>query len=582
MSKILVIVESPSKAKTIQKYLGAGFTVCPSYGHMVDLAKGGKFGIGIDLLNNLTPRYVLMDDKKQQFDNILTAAIDCDEIYLAGDPDREGEGISKHIGDRLQGLGKPIRRVEFHEITKAAIQKAIMSPRDINLNLFKAQQARRILDRLVGFMVSPFLMNVFGQTMSAGRVQSVAVRMIADREGEIKSFNSKEYWNVIADCSSVSGEKFRVKYASPLGNKADTDALLAKIKNQPFVVDQVIRKSKKENPPPPLTTLMLQQLMAKKHGFSAEQTMAAAQTCYESGYTTYIRTDSVRMSDDAVKAIRQFLGTQSYVVPKNPVVHETKASAADSHEAIRCTNVTTDPATCMLSGDDKLVYEMVWRYSVASQMEQAVFDTLEVRVSCAGEIFRVAGKTLATKGFYEVLGLPAKDKNDIPNLTAGDGVTLLKTTPEQKFTQPPPRYTEANLIAELDKRQIGRPSTMATILKNINSRNYVAKNGNTYHPTDLGIKITNMLDKSFGFVDYNYSAEMEANLDKIAAGEADYDKIMNEFYNLFSKELKKAIMSQNKRCCDKCSAIMVERSGRHGKFLACSGCRNIQNVEEVS
>ena len=582
MKKTLVIVESPSKAKTIQKYLGAGFTVCPSYGHMVDLAKGGKFGIGIDLLNNLTPKYVLMDDKKQQFDNIIAAAEDCDQIYLAGDPDREGEGISKHIGDRLEALGKPIRRVEFNEITKAAIQKAIAAPRDINMNLFKAQQARRILDRLVGFMVSPFLMNVFGQTMSAGRVQSVAVRMIADRENEIKGFNSKEYWNVLADCESPAGEKFRVKYNNTLTNKTDTDALLKKIQGQPFTVDQVIRKPKKENPPPPLTTLMLQQLMAKKHGFSAEQTMAAAQVCYESGYTTYIRTDSVRMSDDAVKAIRQFIGTQNYTVPKAPVVHETKQSAADSHEAIRCTNVTTDPQTCMLSGDDKLVYEMVWRYSVASQMEQAVFDTLEVRVLCAGETFRVSGKTLSTKGFYEVLGLPAKDKNDIPNLTVGDVVKLLKVTPEQKFTQPPPRYTEANLINELDKRQIGRPSTMATILKNINSRNYVTKNGNTYHPTDLGLKITSMLNKSFGFVDYNYSAEMEANLDKIAAGEADYDKIMSEFFSLFSTELKKAITSENKIGCNRCSGIMVERQGSRGKFLACSGCRNSQSIEEVS
>lgn len=576
--KTLVIVESPAKGKTISKYLGPDYVVIACYGHTVDLAKGGKFGIGIDLLNNLTPRYVLMDDKKDVFDRIVNASEDCDQIYLAADPDREGEAIAYHLFTRLASTGKLIKRVEFNEITKPAILKAISSPRDINHKLFKAQQARRILDRLVGFMVSPFLMNVFGQTMSAGRVQSVAVRMIADREIEIKAFTPKEYWNLFADVTTPSGDKMRVKYGNALSNKADTDAVLAKMKGHPVTVDAVIRKPKKESPPPPLTTLMLQQIMAKKHGFSAEQTMAAAQACYEGGYTTYIRTDSVRLGDDAVKSIRQYIKATGYNLPAKAIVYESKTTAADSHEAIRCTNVNTDPATCMLSGDEKTLYDVIWRYSVACQMEQAVFDTLEVRINCNNELFRITGKTLSVKGFYEVLGLPPKDKFDIPNVAVGDVLTLDKLLPEQKFTQPPARFTEANLIKELDGRQIGRPSTMATILKNINARNYVVKNGNTYHPTDLGLKVTAMLNKSFGFVNFDYSAAMESNLDKIAAGEADYDKVMTEFFSLFSSELRSAIKGENKTGCDKCGGIMVEREGSRGKFMSCSGCRNSQNI----
>lgn len=577
MSKSLVIVESPAKAKTIQKYLGSNYIVLPSFGHMVDLAKGGKFGIGIDLTNNLTPKYVLMDDKKNQFDKIVEAAQQCDEIFLAADPDREGESIARHIFDRVKYLGKPVKRVLFHEITKTAIQTAIQNPKDIDQNLFQAQQARRILDRLVGFMVSPFLINVFGQNLSAGRVQSVAVRMIVDREKEIKNFIPKEYWNLTADLKTQQGEKVRVKYASQLFNKSQTDTVINNVNGNSWIVTSVVRKPKKESPPPPLTTLVLQQIMAKRNGWSAEQTMTAAQQLYESGYTTYIRTDSVRISDDAVKSIRQFIKTAGFNLPTKPVVHETKAAAADSHEAIRCTNPNNDPKTTMLSGDDKILYDVIWRYSIASQMEQAVFDTVEVTLECNKEIFKTSGKVLSKKGFYEILGSPPKDKMDIPNLSINDVLQTDKLNPEQKFTQPPPRFTEANLIKELDSKQIGRPSTMATILKNILQRNYVVKNGNTYHPTDLGIKITDILSHSFAFVNYAYSAEMEANLDKLAEGKIDYDSVMFNFYRSFAKDLKQAISKENKISCDKCCGIMVEREGPRGKFMACNGCRNIVN-----
>lgn len=577
--KTLVIVESPAKGKTIQKYLGPNYVVVPCFGHCVDLAKGGKFGIGVQLNDNLKPVYHLMEEKKSAFDAIVNATQDCDRILIASDPDREGEAIGYHLKTRLESTGLPIKRVMFHEITKSAILAEIANPREFDMQLFKAQQARRILDRVVGFMVSPVLMNIYpDQKLSAGRVQSVAVRMIVDREKEIKAFKPKEFWNVFADLETANKEKFRVKLEEFVGNKADADKVVAELQAGNFVVQSVLRKPKKEAAPPPLTTLMLQQIMSKKHGFSAEQTMAAAQSCYESGYTTYIRTDSVRMGDDAIKSIRQYIQATGYKLLPKANVFEAKDTAADSHECIRCTNVSNDPKSTMLTGDDQAVYDTVWRYSVASQMEPAVYDTLTVTIECAGHELKASGKALSVKGYLEVLGLPKATSIDIPSLTKGDRLGQMGVVSEQKFTQPPPRFSESNLIKDMDARQIGRPSTMATILKNILARNYVVKNGNTYHATDLGVEITDLLTKYFTFLNFSYSAEMESNLDQIAAGKLDYDKVMQGFYQPFSSELKKAVEQNNQISCTKCSGIMVQRESVHGKFMACSGCRNIQNV----
>lgn len=575
--KTLVIVESPAKSKTIAKYLGPDYEVVASIGHIVDLAKGGRFGIGVDLNNNLKPWYILQDEKKAVFDNILDAASRCDQIFLASDPDREGEAIAYHIFTRLLMLGKPMKRIQFGEITPAIIQEAIKNPRDIDMNLFMAQQARRILDRIVGFMVSPFLMCVYDQKLSAGRVQSVAIRMIVDREHEIKTFIPKEYWTINADVLTDAGDKVRIKYDGKLSNKQETDAVLADCKAGKFIVKSVTRKPKSEQPLPPLTTLMMQQIASKKFGFSAEQTMTAAQALYESGYTTYIRTDSVRMNDDAVASIRKWIGTQGYTVPVVPVVHVSKATAADSHEAIRCTSVNNDPKTSMLTGDEKTLYDLIWRYSVQSQMAPAVFDTLEVVVNNGKHAFRVSGKALSFKGYLEILG--SKDhKIDIPDLKKAQELTLANLFQEQKFTQPPARYSEANLIKEMDARQIGRSSTMATILKNIISRNYVEKNGNTYTPTPLGIQITNTLSKHFAFLDFNYSARMEQSLDELAAGTANYEVVMSEFYASFSKELHAAILENHQISCPKCMGLMQQRENVRGKYLSCSGCKNFQPV----
>lgn len=577
--KTLVIVESPAKGKTIQKYLGPNYVVVPCFGHCVDLAKGGKFGIGVELNNNLKPIYHLMEEKKSAFDAIVNATEGCDRILIASDPDREGEAIGYHLMTRLESTGLPIKRVMFHEITKNAILTEIANPRDFDMQLFKAQQARRILDRVVGFMVSPILMNIYpDQKMSAGRVQSVAVRMIVDREKEIKVFKPKEFWNIQATLETANKEKFVVKLDEPIGNKTDADKVLAELKAGSFIVKSVLRKPKKEAAPPPLTTLMLQQIMSKKFGFSAEQTMTAAQSCYESGYTTYIRTDSVRMGDDAIKAIRTYIQVTGYTLLPKANVFEAKETAADSHECIRATNVTTDPKTCMLTGDDRDLYDTVWRYSVASQMEPAVYDTLTVTIECAGHELKASGKALSVKGYLEVLGMPKVTSIDIPNLTKGDALGQMGITSEQKFTQPPPRFSEANLIKELDGRQIGRPSTMATILKNILSRNYVVKNGNTYHATDLGTEVTDLLKKHFTFLNYDYSATMESDLDKIASGNADYDAVLNGFYQPFHSEMKTIVEQSNRVACDKCGGLMVERTSVHGKFMACSGCRNIHNI----
>ena len=579
MSKTLIIVESPNKCKTIQKYLGAEYEIVASVGHIVDLAKGGKFGIGVDLNNNLKPWYVLQTDKLAVFDKILEAASRCDNILLAGDPDREGCAINKHIYDRLLALGKPIAVISFNEITKAALEEAIKHPGEIDMNLFHAQQARRILDRIVGFMVSPFLMSMYEQNLSAGRVQSVAIRMIVDRDDEIQKFIPKEYWTLLADLiSDQSGDKVKVKYDGKISNSKEVEQILSDCKGQSFVVSSVVRKSKKEKPQPPLTTLIMQQIMSKKFGFSADQTMKAAQSLYESGYSTYIRTDSVRIGDEAIQSIRKWISTQGFDLPDVPHAYEAKATSADSHEAIRCTNVNNHPDSSMLTGDEKTLYDVIWRYTVSCQMLPAVFDTLEVVINCGKHAFRISGKALAEKGFLEILGGDKDTKIDIPNFKVAETLTIKKLLPEQKYTQPPARYTEANLIKEMDAKQIGRPSTMATILKSIIIKNYVIKNGNTYNPTPLGVQITRTLEKYFGFVDFNYSAMMEKKLDQVADGSENYDKVMSDFYSLFSTEMRKACLDNKRVSCEKCNGVMSQRENAKGKYLSCSGCRNFKSL----
>jgi len=577
-AKTLVIVESPAKSTTIQKYLGDDYTIIASRGHCRDLNKGGKFGIGVLFNNNkIRPSYVIMPDKKDLIDEIINLACKHDTILLATDNDREGEACSYHLKEMLASTGKTIKRISFNEISKTALQKALESPRELDMNLVRSQETRRILDRIVGFTVSPLLMSIFDQNLSAGRVQSVAMRMVVERETDIQNFIPKEYWNVFVDLEHLN-QKFRVKYDGQLNSKSDVDQM-TKTLGSTYTVDYVVRKSQKEYAPPPLTTLIMQQLMSRKHGFDAERTMQAAQQLYESGYCTYIRTDSVRITDEAVQQIRRYIASKNYPLPTKPNQHEVKEASADSHEAIRCTAVSNEPGTVMLTGDEKTLYEEIWNHSVASQMMPAVFDTIEVRIDNNGNKFRTSGKALAKKGYLEILPPNKTFKIDLPDLQKGDVVQFILKTEEQKSTQPPARFSEANLIKELDSKQIGRPSTMATILKAIQTRKYVVKNGNVFKPTELGFTVNKILEKHFEFVKFDYSAKLEKELDMIAAGKHDYDQVLNDFFSKFSAQLRSAVQHNGKESCDSCGGLMFLRNGRNGKFLGCSVCRNCKNIE---
>lgn len=583
MNKTLVIVESPSKAANIQKYLGTNYIVKASFGHIKDLASGGKNGIGVDVNNNFKPKYVINPDKMKVVDELITIAEQCDKILLFSDDDREGESIAYHLNQCLASVGIPTFRGRFIEITKTAIQGAINNVGDIDMNLFRAQEARRILDRIVGFMVSPFLMKYFGNNLSAGRVQSVAVRMIIDREREIEAFKPEEYWNFNIKLSPNNQDSFSAKYEKKLKNKQEAEAVKADlvgadITKSEFVVDKIISKEKKEKPQPPLITGKLQQIMASKFGFPSDKTMKCAQTLYEGGYCTYIRTDSVRASDDAIKSARKWLNENNYETPKSSNVYSAKEAAQDAHECIRPTNINNLPDEIMVNDDERTVYKMIWQYFIASQMTPAVFDTLEVKIKSINNpqhTFKAGGKALKKQGYLAIFGTNADVKIDIPFLNEGDKLFLFGKYPivfEQKFTQPPARYTEAAILKELETKQIGRPATYAQIIKTITGRNYVEKHGQSYHATELGKQITDVLKKFFPFMEYDYTAELEKQLDDIAAGKLDQLKMMNDFFDPFKKQLNKAYSDYGAELCEKCGSPMIKRTNKqnNNEFLACS------------
>jgi DNA topoisomerase-1 len=582
--KTLVIVESPAKCKAIQGYLGPDYVVLACFGHSVDLAVGGKFGIGVDVLNGFKPKYVLMKDKKDTFNRLVEASENCSAILLAMDQDREGEAIAFHLSSRLQSK-TPIKRITFNEITKTAVLAAAANPRDLDMNLVHAQEGRRILDRLVGFCVSPVLMAIYGKSLSAGRVQSVAVRMVVDREAEITSFQPKEYWNLFADVANMGGDSFKVKYDGDIATKDELDIITASLSTGTYSVSSVIAKPKKEKPPAPLTTITLQQVMASKFGFSAERTMKAAQTVYESGLITYMRTDSTHLSDDALKSIRSWIKAKNFSVPTTANIYAAKSGAQEAHEACRPSNVNNDPSTVLLTGDEKSLYEVIWRFTIASQMESAVFDTLEVKVKNGKHTFKASGKALTKKGYLDILGNQKDTKIEIPSLIKGENLQTVGDQPlssQQNFTKPPARFNESTLIKEMDRRSIGRPSTIATILKNILTRGYVEKKGAIYYPTQLGIEITGILTQFFEFLNFEYSAQLEKRLDKIAGGEDTYDLLMSDFYKIFSIQLRDAIHKFDKLSCVKCHALVSQRENERGAYLACSVCRNFTPVLAIA
>jgi len=609
--KKLVIVESPAKARTLNRYLGKSFEVKASMGHVMDLPKSK---LGVDVENNFAPTYVTIKGKEKILKELKKAAKDAKEVYLASDPDREGEAIAWHIA---QIIGKnnqeKVKRILFHEITKEAIQEALAHPGPIDTNKVNAQQARRILDRLVGYSISPLLWRKVERGLSAGRVQSVAVRLICEREDEIEKFKPKEYWTLTAHLEkretpppfSARLFKFKGKKAD-LPNEKKVKEILEALKGATYLVTKVEKKERKDNPKPPFITSTLQQEAARKLGFTAKKTMLIAQQLYEGmdlahegpvGLITYMRTDSVRVSPEAQKEARKVikgLWDASYLPPKPPH-YKSKKGAQEAHEAIRPTGPSRTPETLKesLSPDHWKLYKLIWDRFMASQMRPAIFDVTTVDIKANQALFRATGRVLKFPG-YTILYVEGTDENSnekeppLPQLEKGDSLQLSKLEPKQHFTQPPPRFTEATLVKTLEEKGIGRPSTYATILSTIQERGYVEKKQRRFHPTILGHTVNNLLVKFFPRVlDIDFTAQMEGSLDEIEEGKDNWIKILGEFYSPFTEELKIAgeKMERVKKTvkttdikCEKCGKPMVERWSRHGRFVGCSGypeCKNI-------
>jgi len=622
----LIIVESPAKAKTIKKYLGAGFTVKASVGHVKDLPKKN---MGIDIDHDFAPQYEVIEGKKKVLAEIKKAAGEVARIYLAPDPDREGEAIAWHIADEIRDSNPNIFRVLFNEITKKAITEAMGRPTTLDLKKFESQQARRILDRLVGYQISPVLWTKVKRGLSAGRVQSVAVRLIVEREGEIAAFKPQEYWSVEAVVEGGTPPPFTARVTRVGGEKADltnegqareaVDAIAA----AELRVRAVERKERKKNPPPPFITSKLQQEGSSKLRYSPKRTMALAQRLYEGvemgdeglvGLITYMRTDSTRVSDDAITDVRAYIGERfgAASLPAAPVVYRTKKGAQDAHEAIRPTTLKYDPEAVRklwaVSGggrderetEDLLkLYTLIWNRFVACQMVPAVFDQTSIDIEAGKVELRATGQVMKVPGFLEVYAETVEDgaadedaASALPDVKEGEVLRLIETKPEQHFTQPPPRFSEASLVKELEEKGIGRPSTYAAILSTIQDRGYAEKREGRLHPTELGMMVNGLLVKSFPeIVNTDFTARMEAQLDEVEDGQADWVKLLHAFYGPFKEELEKAKIEMRDvkreeqptdQVCEKCGKGMVIKWGRNGYFLACSGYPDCRNTKEYT
>lgn len=598
MSKTLVVVESSKKAKEIQKYLGDKYVVRESKGHVADLASTPKNRLGIDIENGYTLIYSYLPDKKDKLNAILDAASTASEIFLASDPDREGEAIAFHISKALEAKTKaPIKRVLLKEITKTGIKTAIANPLELDKHLFDAQQARRALDRLVGFMVSPFLMELIGPNLSAGRVQSVTLRMIVDREREIENFKPEEYWSISAALADI--DKQSDKFVARLvGNKVTDKETALKIKSDldkdTYEVIEVIAEEKAKKPLPPLETATLQQAASRRYKMSSKKTMEIAQSLYESGLITYHRVDSIHSAPEALASLREWLKKNNYDVPDSTVIYTPKgANVQAAHEAIRPTNINNLPDSSNLSEDEQKIYGLIWERFAASQMKPALYDTVAVSIkSSSGHLLKANGRTLKYKGWLSLLDFKddEEDSNKLPPLIKGQALTLVppKVKAEQKFTQPPPRYKEYTLVEELKARGIGRPSTYATILSKVTDRGYAEKNKESYYATDLGKKVVDLLISFFDFMEYQYTADMEDQLDKIAEGKLNYLGMMNSFFPKFKEQLKKASSSGEKDygiSCWICNSPMRLKHGKFGYYMACAEypkCKTSKSCEIVN
>ncbi|MFA5758047.1 MAG: type I DNA topoisomerase [Clostridia bacterium] len=591
MANSLVIVESPGKVKTISKILGQGYTVRPTVGHIIDLAKGRGGDIGVNIQAGFVPKYEVLADKKDVIKAIIDAAKSADQIFVASDADREGEAISFHVLSQLKDIDKPIKRIDFNEITKKAITYAIEHPREFNKNLFDAQQARRVIDRIVGFMVSPYLSKKLLDTLSAGRVQSVALRLIVDREREIESFIPEVYYNINATLAKKGdSNKFIAKYPQRIEQEEEANNIKNDLNISSYKVLDIQTKDNIRKTPAPLITSTLQQEASTKLKFKADRTMKAAQELYEAGLVTYIRTDSVHNSIESITAAREYLTKNGYKIPKVHNEFANKDQAQNAHEAIRPTDINTHPDKVVLEGDKQKIYKLIWCMFLSSQMNPAIFDVVKITILASkGHKLLSEGKILRDSGWMSIAKPFIKQDKDVilPPLSVGDVVDLVtpKVKLEKSQTKSPSRYGDASLIAELERKEIGRPSTYASILTKIATRKYVKETPKGFFPTDLGKTVVDDLKELFSFMDYTYTADMEKNLDKIADGKSDYLSVMTEFFDKFKVEFQKARGLQGMSTgfpCPKCGDDTVVRKSQFGFFAACmkykSGCDGIINI----
>ncbi|HEY2932555.1 MAG TPA: type I DNA topoisomerase [Acidobacteriota bacterium] len=623
MTKSMVIVESPAKAKTIGKYLGGDFIVKASSGHIKDLPKGN---LGVDVDNDFEPTYKIIPGKEKVVDELKKAAKSVAAIYLAADPDREGEAICQHLAEIFRSSrksGQKIYRVLFNEITKSAILSAFDKPGGIDENKVEAQQTRRILDRLVGYKISPLLWEKVRRGLSAGRVQSVALRMIVDREREIQAFKSEEYWVFIANLSGetpppfdakaikLDGKKFQV------GSQELAEEIEAHLRQVSFRVSSVVEKEKKKNPVPPFTTSKLQQEAARKLRFAVKRTMMIAQRLYEGieigdegavGLITYMRTDSTRVAESALQEVRGYVKDRygDPYLPEKASRYKSQKGAQEAHEAIRPTLVERTPESIKkyLDRDEYRLYDLIWKRFVASQMQGAIFDQTDIEIEAGRVLFKASGAVLKFDGFLKVYheerdedapaeaeALDSENLLQLPLVREGDVLAVNNLTKEQKFTQPPPRYTEATLVKALEEKGIGRPSTYAQIVNVIQNRDYANKQEGKFFPTETGIVVTDLLVQHFKeILDYQYTARMEETLDEIEEGKEDWIATLRDFYKEFKKELDLASRRmqnlkkqeiETEEICDKCGNKMVIKWGRFGRFLACSNYPECKNTKEL-
>ena len=612
----LVIVESPSKAKTIGRYLGPDYIVKASMGHLRDLPKSK---MGVDLEHDFTPQYIPVRGKESLIKELKTEAGKADTVYLATDPDREGEAISWHLKELLNLPDEKARRVTFNEITQKVVREAIQHPREIDYNLVDAQQARRILDRIVGYQLSPLLWKKVRRGLSAGRVQSVATRMVVDREQEIRNFQPREYWTIDVTLNRMGkpGSFVAHYYGSPkkqeLESESQAQDVLTQIDGKPFNVSNVKKSEKKRTSPPPFTTSTLQQEASRKLGFTPKKTMMVAQQLYEgveiagegtTGLITYMRTDSLRLSDEAMGEAAQFIKARYGAAYYYGSFHtyKTKSGAQDAHEAIRPTHVELEPERVRgsLTPDQFKLYKLVWSRFLATQMANAVFDTVSIDTECAGHVFRASHQSMRFPGFMSVYEEGKDDETEqigsaLPDLGVGEQVALANAQKEQHFTQPPARYTEATLVKAMEEKGVGRPSTYAATISTIEDREYVVKQDKRLAPTPLGEIVTGLMMERFNdIIDVAFTANMESRLDAVEEGKQPWKELLADFYRDFSKELQDAETAlegvrlkvpeeETDEVCELCGRKMVIKTGRFGRFLACPGfpeCKNTKPLVE--